>query len=283
MNKAWEKEELQFLMDNFGKIPKKEIANKLGRTLNAVQIKANRIGLKNPEKYFYNKRFFQYIDTEEKAYWLGFFFADGYTQFNTDRRCYEASIMLSSKDLNHLKKLNKSVNGNVEVRTMLKKNGFGNGKQHEMSVIRFYSTEFVKDLISWGCIPNKVKKMIFPKIEEKFVWSFIRGFFDGDGSIFLDKKRNIPKCNFSSTSYEFLEAIRDFLYKNNVCSYYTTEKSGVKRLWISGMENCNLFLDKMYGEATIYLDRKYYRYISYLENCDIENRIKNNKGHHRKL
>lgn len=282
MNRVWEEKELQFLIDNFETMPKKEIAKKLNRTSNAIQIKANRLGLKKLEKYFYDKRFFQYIDTEEKAYWLGFFFADGYTQSNSNKRYHEAAIMLSSKDLEHLKKLNKSLKGNIEIKTQMRGCGFDNEKQYESSVIRFYSTDFVEDLISWGCVPNKVKHMKFPKIDKEFVWPFVRGYFDGDGCIILDKTRNIPRCDFASTSYEFLDSIRKFLYEDNICSYYTTEKSGVKRLCIGGMENCNLFLEKMYGNATIYLDRKYFRYIKYIKDCDIKNRIKNNKGHHRK-
>lgn len=282
MNKTWKEEELQFLIDNFANLSKKEIAEELNRTPNAVQLKANRLGLKKPEKYFYDKRFFQYINSEEKAYWLGFFFADGYTQYNPKQRNYEASVMLSSKDLGHLKKLNKSVNGNIEIKTQIRGCGFDNGKQYEVSSIRFYSTEFIKDLIRWGCTPNKVKQMVFPKIDESFIWPFIRGYFDGDGCITLDKKRNTPRCDFASTSYEFLDDIREILYKNDICSYYTKEKSGVKRLYIGGMENCNLFLKKMYSNATIYLDRKYFRYVKYLKDCNIKNRIENNNGHHRK-
>ena len=86
MKNYWTEFELQYLKENYEKMPKSEIATVLGRTPNAVQVKANRLGLEKPEKYFYNKRFFQNINLEEKAYWLGFFFADGYTQKNIEKR-----------------------------------------------------------------------------------------------------------------------------------------------------------------------------------------------------
>ena len=283
MNKKWTEEELQFLKENYLLLSRKEIADKLGRTPSAVKSKMCKSGLIKPEKYTYNKRFFQNIDSEEKAYWLGFFFADGYTQANPEKRYHEASIMLSSKDAGHLKKLNKAVNGNVEVKTEMRGCGFCNGKTYEESSIRFYSKDFVNDLINLGCVPDKVKQMVFPELDRQYIWPFIRGFFDGDGSIHLDKKRNLPRCDFASTSYDFLESIRNFLRANKINSYYVDEKTGVRRLYIAGMENCNLFLKKMYGNAKIYLDRKYYRYIHYLEICDIENRIENNTGHHRKI
>lgn len=281
MKNYWKESEIQYLKENFEKMSKGDIAKILGRTSNAVQLKANKLGLKKPEKYFYTKRFFQNIDTEEKAYWLGFFFADGYTQNNLERRYREAAIMLSIKDIEHLRKLNKAVNGNIEVKTSVRGNGFGNGRKHEVCCIRFYSWDFVEDLIGHGCIPNKVKQMQFPELPQNLYWPFIRGYFDGDGCITLDNKRNMPKCDFASTSYTFLDALREFLYSNNICSYYTDEKSGVRRLNIRGLENCNLFLEKIYKNASVYLDRKYNKYIQYHQNCDIDNRIKNNKLHHK--
>lgn len=260
---------------------KKQIAEKLNRTPQAVQLKANKIGLKKPEKYIYNKQFFKNIDTEEKAYWLGFFFSDGYVQ-KTDING-EAAIMLGVRDKEHLKKFNKSIEGNVQVTTSIRGSGFSDSKKYEMAVIRLYSSELVNDLIVLGCIPNKSKIIKFPKIEKRFIWSFVRGFFDGDGSITLNKKRNVPVCNFTSASIEFLEELRKFLYQEKINSYYTQEKSGCYRLWINGMENVTLFLDKMYKNSCIYLDRKYSRYIQYMQNYNIRERIENNIGHHRKI
>lgn len=280
-NKKWTEEEVKFLKENFLNMTKQQLAEKLNRTPQAVQLKANKIGLKRPEKYTYDKQFFKYINTEEKAYWLGFFFSDGYVQKTCTSA--EAAIMLGVKDIEHLKKFNKSIKGNVQVTTMVRGSGFSKDKKYEMAVIRLYSSELVNDLISLGCVPNKSKLINFPAIDKNFVWSFIRGFFDGDGSITLDKKRNVPSCNFTSASLEFLVFLRNFFYQEKINSYYTQEKSGCYRLWIRGMENVTLFLDNLYENSSIYLDRKYERYIQYMEECNIRERIKNNTGHHRKI
>lgn len=269
MNRAWTEKEIQFLKEHYLTMSRKELASALDRTESSVQNKMHKAGMAKPEKYNYNKRFFQNIDSEEKAYWLGFFFADGHTQKSLERRYCEAAIMLGVKDKGHLKKLNKSLNGNIEVATRLKGTGFGDGKLHEMATIRLYSVDLVNDLISWGCVPNKVKHMTFPTISKEYYWSFIRGFFDGDGSISFNKQRQIPKCDFASTSYDFLQTIRGFLFEEKICSYYTQEKSGVWHLCINSMENCVEFLDKMYGDATIYLDRKYNRYIQYIDDYNV--------------
>lgn len=281
MNIRWKEEEIAFLRGNYLSMTKKQIAEKLNRTPQAVQLKANKIGLKKPEKYIYNKQFFKNIDTEEKAYWLGFFFSDGYVQ-KTDTNG-EAAIMLGVRDKEHLKKFNKSIEGNVQVTTSIRGSGFSDSKKYEMAVIRLYSSELVNDLIALGCVPNKSKIIKFPKIEKRFIWSFVRGFFDGDGSITLNKKRNVPVCNFTSASIEFLGELRKFLYQEKINSYYTQEKRGCYRLWINGMENATLFLDKMYENSCIYLDRKYSRYIQYMQSYNIRERIENNIGHHRKI
>ena len=75
--KQWTSEEIDFLKENYETTSKVDIANKLNRTPTAIKVKANKLGLKKPEKYYYNHDFFENINTEEKAYWLGFIYADG--------------------------------------------------------------------------------------------------------------------------------------------------------------------------------------------------------------
>lgn len=58
----------------------------------------------------YNRHIFDIIDSQEKAYWLGFIIADGY--LNVDRRMLR--IKLGDKDKNHLEKFIKFLGGNIE-------------------------------------------------------------------------------------------------------------------------------------------------------------------------
>jgi len=111
--KAWTKEELNFLKENYKTMTVSEIADKLGRTKCAIQLKANKNGLKREEKYHYDKNYFENISTPNQAYWLGFFYADGYvTKGETNA---EAAIELQKSDAGHLRKLNKCLGGNIEV------------------------------------------------------------------------------------------------------------------------------------------------------------------------
>ena len=73
----WSDEDYLFLKKHYEELTYKEIGEKIGKTKSAVQNKMRILGLQKPDKYYYNKHFFDVIDTEEKAYWLGFFYADG--------------------------------------------------------------------------------------------------------------------------------------------------------------------------------------------------------------
>ena len=66
-------------------------------------IKENNIPLKQVQ-CFLDENFFEEINTEEKAYWLGFFYADGYLVYNKQYGIHGIGIELSSKDKNHLEK-----------------------------------------------------------------------------------------------------------------------------------------------------------------------------------
>lgn len=100
--------------------------------------------------------------------------------------------MLKGSDFEHLKKFNKDINGNLEVKKRNKKVYYKNVDrtvESEMCEIRVYSKEMVEDLISLGVTPNKTYKLMsLPNLNDDLKWSFIRGFLDGDGHISISKQ-----------------------------------------------------------------------------------------------
>jgi len=254
-NGKWEDYELDFIKQNYKDMTYKEMADILDRTKTAVDLKVNRLGL-TKSKYIYEKDFFKEINTEEKAYWLGFIFADGCVSYDPLSKSAELCIKLQGRDIVHLKKFNKSINGNVEVKSFIEVCNL-NGKKYDACSIRFYSNELVLDLMGLGVVPNKSLVSKFPQIREDLISHFIRGYFDGDGCICLDNKRKHPKADFTSGSLEFLLSLREELYKNNINSYYCKEKDiNTYRLYIRGMKNFDNFFNYIYEKSTIYLDRK---------------------------
>lgn len=281
----WTKEDEQFIIDNHGKITYREMSKILNRTPSAIQNKANRLGLEKISKYFYNENFFEKIDTEEKAYWLGFIYADGYV--NVTKYNSELGIELQYSDNNHLKKFNKSLNGNIEVTDRWRNGAFNynSDRMFHMCQIRLYKRKLVDDLSQYGIVNNKtyIKQHLSELIPQHLLQHFIRGFFDGDGSIAITKQgRNFIQFDITNANNIILEDIRRYLYDNyNITSYISCEKNRkmstvpIYKLCFKGMYNAYNFGQFLYNGANIYLDRKYLLYQRYLKEYNIIERISN--------
>ncbi len=269
----WSSEEINFLINNYQTKTNKELSELLqGRTKTAIDLKLNKLGL-NKSPYTYNHDFFENIDTEEKAYWLGFFYADGCVSLQENNSA-EACIKLYKGDYRHLQKFNKSLNGNIDVKFDTRICSFNN-KPQESCIIRCYSIKMVNDLISHGCVPNKTFFIKVPQINESLMNHFIRGFFDGDGCICTDNnKRKTIAINFCSASEDFLIGLREILYKQNIFSYIVDEKNkSTFRLYIKGMKNSDNMWNYMFDNATIYLDRKLIKKEKLYEEYQIAQRL----------
>lgn len=264
----WSDEEIQYLTENYGLIKSREIGLTLNRSMDSVQLKARRLGLKLESKYSFNKGFFKKIDTHQKAYWLGFIYADGYVVHNKETRNYELGIMLKGSDFEHLKKFNKDINGNLEVKKRNKKVYYKNVDrtvESEMCEIRVYSKEMVEDLISLGVTPNKTYKLMsLPNLNDDLKWSFIRGFLDGDGHISISKQfKSRSTIGFTSICEPFLLEIKQFLDKFGVDSNIRLSKKptdNLKPLYqliINKNQSKKIFLEKCYENNLVYLNRKF--------------------------
>lgn len=276
----WNEEDIEYVKKNYSIMPTKDIAKILNRTESAVQIKARRLGLK---KYPYNcnYRFFETIDTEEKAYWLGFIASDGWISINKNTNSGTVGIELQVSDIDHLKKFNKSIEGNYRITTRTRECNISTSPNSisEECCIRIFSRIMVTDLQNQGVSTNKTFDYKFPILKKELMPHFIRGYFDGDGCVRI-RNRNLasgkigryPVCDIVSANYDFLNDLRTFLYENfEICSYIYLEKhSGCHRLYIHKNEHTIKFLNYIYGDANIYLDRKYKIYL------EIENYINDN-------
>ncbi|MED4883897.1 LAGLIDADG family homing endonuclease [Bacillus smithii] len=262
----WSEKEINFLKDNYGKITANEIGRILGRTKSAVQLKANRLGLEVEDKYYYKKDFFKVIDTEEKAYWLGFIMADGCVRKTA--RNHELCIKLKGSDIHHLKKFNKCINGNIEVTKFTREGIFSDqryntGKKYEGCQIRLYSSEMVNDLISHGVYPDKSHKDIsIPNLSNDLKWHFIRGFLDGDGHIKVPKKNKKYgyEIGFTCNSESFLMELKSFFNLFNIKSHIYPNRN-YYRLQIRHKKSIITFLKCCFDNASIFLERKYNKYL----------------------
>lgn len=282
---TWTDEQIQYVKENYLTKSNEQLGKDLGKTQSSICNKIRRLGLTRPDKYTYDRNFFHIIDNEEKAYWLGFMCADGYISKTIDES-YEVGIELQIGNIDHLKKFNKSIKGNVEIGIRERQLGFKNREKnykfYKQCSIRLYSKQMVNDLYNNGCVYNKSDKLKLSKISDDLFFHYLRGYFDGNGSVLrqTNRKRNYIRFNFTTASYDFVTELRELLYnKYNITSYIVKEKiryeGGIQtyRLNISGLENNYKFGEMLYNDAHIYLDRKYDKYMKLSKQFDIENRI----------
>ena len=260
-NTEWTDEEINFLLEHH-ELTIAEMSIRLGRTKSSIQNKRTRLGFKNNNKYTLDRNFFKKPVNEKSAYWLGFLYADGYISQGSRTWCI--GISLKESDIEHLKKFNKDIGGNYPIKVRGRVATFGRNdykKEFRQCEIRIYNQELGKDLINLGITEKKSKNMEFPLLNKESLVPFIRGYFDGDGSIFIKNKSLC--CNFTSGSKGFLEKLSDILNEYKIKHYIVSfeNPSTYYQVVISKKEDVKKFLNLIYDNPTIYLDRKYKMYI----------------------
>lgn len=260
MQQEWNKKEIDFVKENHTKMSVNEMAIYLGRTHSSVENKKGKLGLKGERKYTFNIDFFKPPLTEFSAYWLGFISADGYISSPK-----ELAIQLKDTDYEHLKKFNKCLNGNIPVTFFEKKPRVICGKltgTSYLAQIRVFSKELVLDLNNLGVYPKKSFTLGFPNLESDFLtWCFVRGYFDGDGSIYYDKNRKQLKAKITSASPAFKNGFSEFLKRFGIKTFMGKEKN--IDCGITGKESHKIFFSNLYDDAEMFLDRKYKKYKTY--------------------
>ncbi|GAA0348258.1 hypothetical protein GCM10008931_44430 [Oceanobacillus oncorhynchi subsp. oncorhynchi] len=246
-----------------------------------VKIRSNKV---TARKYFYDENFFEEIDTEEKAYWLGFLFADGY--ISKDEYTYKFGCALADKDKNHLNKLVTSLKSNTPVHNYkASKSSFKEGAGY--SRVIFVGDKICKDLMRYGCTEHKSRTLKFPMdhIPKVLIRDFIRGYIDGDGSITKTfvKSRNCFVYTVKIVgTYEFLKGIHHE-FKETLSAKFNPRKRDESHINTYSQEyggelQVEWILNYLYKDANIFLDRKYNIFKEFVEYHNIVR-----KGYRRKL
>jgi hypothetical protein len=204
------------------------------------------------EKSF-NEDYFEIIDSEDKAYWLGFIAADGCVYHrvikkrNGLRHNYSLIMSTAELDLEHLTKFCSSIKANFIPKLMNKR------VSNPCYQLTFYSKKIFDDLNHKGIVPKKSLILKPPKhVPNKFIKHWIRGYFDGDGSIFLTSKSQRYRADILGT-FKVLDFIRDNVgnigtdirCQGKIFSYRISKQIELKQL-----------RNFMYNDSTIWLERK---------------------------
>lgn len=193
--------------------------------------------------------------SEEAAYWAGFLASDG----NVDSK-NRIRLMLKYDDISHLEKFRKFLDSTYAISsntTAYNRCSFEFTNAHIREILEF----------NYNIIPNKTANMQFPShVPDKYLKHYIRGYFDGDGSICesfsnINSRRSSIYATFASGCKEFVEAL--YSYINNTLGtggHLQTFKDSVKWQIKYNTNDAKTLLHYLYSDATVYLDRKYALY-----------------------
>jgi hypothetical protein len=153
-------------------ISREEMIDHFDCTWRIICHKASALQLRRPRP---NTRgiirdYFHVIDSDEKAYWLGFIAADG--AIFCDSRQYSITLDLQPRDQHWLERFRDTIAPGATIT----RHG---SRSYSVSI---GSKEMVQDLIALGIGPRKSNSLEWPHISEPFVIPFLLGYFDGDGS-----------------------------------------------------------------------------------------------------
>lgn len=284
MNIKINKQQHEEIVNKFvkDKISIKNLANTyhVSESCIARIIKKNNVILtgEKPRKYTFNQSFFEKINTEEKAYFLGFLYADGYNRHNGAA----IVIQIQEGDRHILDEFIKKIQFTGNLLFLEKRNE----KHQNMVRLELNSRKMSDDLNSLGCVQRKSLILQFPnnkQVPNNLIRHFIRGYFDGDGSISINRGGNnqYRRLAISITSSKFFcdslnnIIVNKFKVKPKYDNYVNPS---TKTLVIGGTRQAIHILNWLYKDSNIKLNRKYNKFIDFLSLCNDNRKTLNNTG-----
>lgn len=196
-------------------------------------------------RYKIDANFFESIDTEAKAYFLGLMYSDGCVSKN------QFYIKLHDEDI--IQKFKQELRAETPIRYI--------EKPWKAYILQISCQQLCSHLINHGCTPNKTNTIEVPNLKNNLYRHFIRGFFDGDGCLQLQDKIYHCRFDLTSASLKFLEQLRPIITKYAKTNGYLGKetKYNVWHLNYSGHQVIQI-LDWLYNDSHFYLNRKYVKY-----------------------
>ena len=207
--------------------------------------------LNNPNM---KEHFFQEINEEAKAYFLGLLISDGNVFKDNTGRQASISITLDLKDEYMLAKFKEVLQANTSVGH----DGRGCGQ------IAVRSNIMAEDLAKYGVVPRKSYNTYLPLISKEMMPHLIRGIFDGDGSIMAKPNpsndghnRFLHSISFCGT-HQLMEDISNYILENLgiKTAVYDYKDRNLSELKIQNISNIAKFGYWIYRNSTIFLNRK---------------------------
>ncbi|MGL5869133.1 IS630 transposase-related protein, partial [Clostridium chrysemydis] len=232
-----------------------EIDKRLSLRRGASQYILNKSGYKmrhrGPKSLIKKEDFFDEIDNEIKAYFLGFIVADGNVSITNGQ--YSLKIHIAYKDKKIIDNFLKYIGSSNKT----KKKVHNNSESYYVSLTSIHMCE---TLIRYGVIPQKTGKECIPSIiKDEYMNHFLRGFFDGDGITDISKGRS----GFVGSANMIEDILR--ILNEDLTTFYSGKNKMVK-YFLGGKKFSKKLYKYLYKDATIWLERKRNRLEEIIQN-----------------
>ena len=207
-----------------------------------------------------NESFFEKIQTEEQAYFLGLFISDGCI-FKTKLNNYRITLSLQEQDSYMIERFKELLHIN---RSIVK------DKRDNSSSITLSSNKMAVDLAKYGVVPNKTFKTYLPILPSYLMPHLLRGIIDGDGNIGYRKRVNDKDLNANNIRFQvsicgselIINQIKEYLVNQlGVFSSKVSLEGNIYSIRWTSRKDFFSICNYIYSDATIYLKRKRDRFI----------------------
>ena len=258
---AWSEYEVEYLRSNYLSRKNKELASDLDLSLSTIRNGLRKLGLKkkrgffrdNGDKHRCNSDYFENLNTTS-SYILGFLLADGHISDSSRNRI---SIGLSKRDINVLEFIRSEICPSAPIRIYKDKD----------AILNISSKKIVSDLTSLGLRHLKSGgSSIIDNIRNELRPSFLRGFFDGNGSFSWRKRTRGKyssvegKFNLCGPDLKVLEKFKEYIGMGSI-----VDRKTHFYLQSSSLENIKRFYDIIYSDDSFFLSRKKEKFLSYFK------------------
>lgn len=201
-------------------------------------------------KHSLNKHYFDEIDTEYKAYFLGLLFGDGSNDYGVKNNRVTIS-MLEEDALEVLTVFKKELNLSRELILSKGRKADGNTGSNLLT-LTIYNKHMCQVLKNLGMTKNKSKDMKFPLIPANLYRHFVRGYFDADGSV---QNKSGYQASICSNSERLLLDIKEIV--NIPSKIYVRQQKNLNYILHYGkIETTSIFHNWMYKDSNVFLSRK---------------------------
>ena len=224
--------------------------------------------------YHFNEHWLDELDCAEKFYFLGFFAADGCNS----KKYNNAKIKLQTCDLELLEKFKALLESDRPIYNVHQKET-KNRKESFAVNFELTSKYFCEKLEELGLSERKTYTLQLPDyIPDQYFRDYIRGVFDGDGNIsvsYINKPKGLSSiAGNPKFLLQIKEKIENFL---SVHIAYQENNKNCGYIKINRQEDLKIFLDWMYKDSSLYMERKHQKYLEFLSIRDFSVETKGQK------